>query len=187
MTCIAGIKHQGKVYIGCDSAGVGGWEITSRKDPKIFISGKFAFGCTTSFRMIQLLRYRLKIPSLPVSDGQIHRYLSTDFVDAVRQCLKDGGMAEKEKDVEKGGTFMIGVHGRLFVIHDDYQVSESLDSYASIGSGAAYALGSLATSIGNPIKRIKKALEVAAYFNMGVRGPFDIIKAPDAQKTLQVT
>ena len=61
MTCIVGMLNKGKVIIGADSAGVSGLDVQIRKDPKVFITGEFVIGCTTSFRMIELLQFSLKI------------------------------------------------------------------------------------------------------------------------------
>ena len=78
-------------------------------------------------------------------------------------------------NVDDGGTFMVAVHGHIFVIQDDFQVSESRDNYNAVGSGVYCALGSLATSIGNPKKRLVKALDVASKFSTGVEKPFTIL------------
>jgi hypothetical protein len=59
VTCIVGFTDGNEVSIGGDSAGVGGWDLTVRADEKVFVLGEFVFGCTTSFRMGQLLRYKL--------------------------------------------------------------------------------------------------------------------------------
>lgn len=61
MTCIIGLIKNKKVYIGGDSAGVDGLNITIRKDSKVFKINKFIIGYTSSFRMGQLLRFKLKI------------------------------------------------------------------------------------------------------------------------------
>ena len=44
MTCIVGLRHEGKAWIGGDSAGVGGLELTVRRDPKVFKNGPMLFG-----------------------------------------------------------------------------------------------------------------------------------------------
>ena len=41
MTCIVGLVHGGKVYMGGDSAGVGGYCLTVRADEKVFRNGEF--------------------------------------------------------------------------------------------------------------------------------------------------
>ena len=66
MTCIVGYldKKTKKVTIGGDSAGVAGLDITIRKDEKVFKVDNFIIGCTSSFRMIQLLRFSFKPPEI---------------------------------------------------------------------------------------------------------------------------
>lgn len=176
MTCIAGVAHQGKVYVGGDSAGLAGWDLVSRADEKVFAIGEFVFGFTDSFRMGQLLRYSLAPPSIN-QDACLERYMATDFVDAVRECLRKGGYARKTNEAEAGGQFLVGVRGRLFAVHEDYQVAESRDGYDAIGCGHAYAKGALAvTEDQPPEKRLRAALSVAERHSGGVRGPFVLVK-----------
>ena len=173
MTCIAGLVHDGAVYLAGDSAGCSGWDLTVRADPKVFVSGSYVMGFTTSFRMGQLLRYAFTPPEPETAD--LHRFMCTSFADALRQCLKDGGWAKKDKDQEEGGTFVVGTHGRLFFFASDYQVGEPADSYAAVGCGAGYALGALHATEGRgaaPRKRLDAALAAAERFSNGVRGPF---------------
>ncbi|HYG87982.1 MAG TPA: hypothetical protein VD978_17135 [Azospirillum sp.] len=174
MTCIVGLVDGDRVWMGGDSAGVSGLDITVRADTKVFRNGEFLIGFTNSFRMGQLLAYRLAPPTR--QDGaDLFRYMVTDFVDAVRACLKDGGWAQRSNDVETGGTFLVAHEGRLFSVQSDYQVGEAVRGYHAIGCGADYALGSLAsTEHLPPEERVRKALECAELFNGGVRAPFTI-------------
>ena len=101
MTCIVGIEDGGRVIIGGDSAGVGGYSLTTRADEKVWVSGEFAFGFTTSFRMGQLLRYKFTPPAFP--EGiDLDAYMATVFVDSVRQTMKDGGYAATNNGRERG-------------------------------------------------------------------------------------
>lgn len=171
MTCIVGIAHKGRVWVGGDSAGTGGWDQTIRADEKVFENGPMVFGFTTSFRMGQLLRYGLTVPRHH-PDVDVMKYMCTSFIDAVRDTLKSGGWAANKDGAEKGGEFLVGYRGRLFHIGSDYQVGESVDGYAACGCGESYALGSLYCTTGTPDARITSALEAAAYFSAGVAGPF---------------
>ncbi|WP_434614550.1 hypothetical protein [Azospirillum sp. B2RO_4] len=174
MTCIVGLVDGDRVWMGGDSAGVNGLDITVRADTKVFRNGDSLIGFTSSFRMGQLLHYRLDVPPRE-HDIDLFRYMVVDFVDAVRNCLKDGGYAHRSNDVETGGTFMVGLEGRLFTVQSDYQVGEAVRGYHAIGCGSDYALGSLASTIGQPPEeRVLKALECAELFNGGVRAPFTI-------------
>jgi ATP-dependent protease HslVU (ClpYQ) peptidase subunit len=178
MTCIAGLVEGDKVWIGGDSAGVGGWDLTVRADRKVFRNGDMLFGFTSSFRMGQLLRYALTVP-LRDPKVDVDRYMATSFIDAVRDCLKSHGWAEKVSDQEKGGTFLVGYAGRLFTIGSDYQVGESVDGYAACGCGESYAIGALfATPHLKGRKRVEMALAAAERNSAGVRGPFHIEAIP---------
>lgn len=171
MTCIIGLVAGGRVWMGADSAGVSGWDLTVRADSKVFRNGPYVMGFTTSFRMGQLLRHSLKPPELP--DKGLERFMVTTFVDAVRDCLKAGGWASKTNEREDAGDFLVGVRGRLYAVCNDYQVAESVDGYMALGCGADFAMGALAATEGqSPRRRVTAALGIAQRFSAGVRGPF---------------
>ena len=176
MTCIVGFldPKTKKVTMGADSAGVAGYSITIRKDPKIFRNGNFIIGCTSSFRMIQLLRFSFKPPEIEIWD--VYEYMCTSFVNAVRECFKNGGFLQKYKDGdEQGGTFLVAYKDRLFEIQDDFQVAENMNGLSSVGCGSEFALGSLYSNINTdltPNEKVLNALEAAAFFSAGVSGPF---------------
>jgi ATP-dependent protease HslVU (ClpYQ) peptidase subunit len=184
MTCIVGLIDGNRVWMGGDSAGVSGLDITVRADTKVFRNGEYLIGFTSSFRMGQLLAFRLKPPPRP-EGMDIFRFMVTDFVDAVRSCLKDGGFAQRSNDAEQGGSFLVAYQGRLFSIQSDYQVCETVRGFHAIGCGADYALGSLASTAGQPAEsRVRRALECAELLNAGVRAPFRIEYVEDAAAPL---
>lgn len=173
MTCIVGLVEDGKVYLGGDSAGVAGWQLTVRADSKVFQTGPYIMGFTSSFRMGDLLRYAFDAPTPDPDD--LDRFMRTTFIDSVRKCLQMGGYATKDKEQEEGGTFLVGVAGRLYRIGCDYQVGEAVDGFFAVGCGEQLALGSLhATSYAGmaPHARVNLALQAAERFSAGVRGPF---------------
>lgn len=179
MTCIVGIIEKGKrTVIGGDSAGVAGLDITIRKDVKVFKVQEFVIGCTSSFRMIQLIRFSFNPPK-KYDDEDIYKYMCTSFIDALRDCLKKGGYARRENEEEKGGCFLVAWKDRLFQINSDYQVGESIDNHDSVGCGESFALGALdAMDEGITMtteEKVKKALEVATYRSAGVRPPYTIL------------
>ena len=103
-------------------------------------------------------------------------YLCTDFVEAVRTCLKTGGYSKVENNTEEGGFFLIGYRKKLYQVESDFQVGIPEERWDAIGCGKYYALGSMNTGryITDPENRIKEALKVAAHYSAGVRGPFKI-------------
>ena len=179
MTCIVGLIEKEKVYIGADSASVAGLHTILTKNPKVFKKEDFVIGCTSSFRMIQLLKYSFYPPEMDDRDD-LHRYMCIDFIEAVKQCFREGGYMMKTTEGEdKGGVFLVGFQGRLFTIYDDFQVHESIEPYAAIGCGTEYAMGSLNTTLDMRMKsekRLLKALEAAERHSGGVLSPFIIEK-----------
>jgi hypothetical protein len=122
--------------------------------------------------MGQLIRYSMKLPK---PRGDLDAFMATTFIDALRACLKDGGWALKENDREEGGTFLVGVRGRLYAVYDDYQVAKAADGFAAVGCGDQIALGALFATAGtglSPRRRVISALAAAERFSAGVRGPF---------------
>lgn len=177
MTCIVGLVDGGDVWIGGDSAASReSGELTLRRDPKVFRRGEYLIGFTDSWRMGQLLRYRLAVPERPGS-VELFEWMATEFVDAVRRCLSEGGFAHIDNNVEEGGGFLVAVGGRLFGVDSDYQVGEDLSGYSAVGCGAEVALGALAATrdLGGRI-RVKRALEAAELHMNGVRRPFKVVR-----------
>jgi ATP-dependent protease HslVU (ClpYQ) peptidase subunit len=180
MTCVAGLVKGSRVYIAGDSAGSNdSHQLTLRRDKKVFRRDDLGmiFGCCGSFRMFQLLHHAFA-PPLPASEEEdLEHYMATDFIDAVRSCFAEGGFAKKKQEREKGGFFLVGLRGRLFQVEGDYQVGESLDGYAAIGSGGNIALGALFVTRHldlSPEQRLRDALEAAQHHITSVRAPFVI-------------
>lgn len=180
MTCVVALIDGERVFMGADSAGVGGYSLQVRRDRKIYRVGAMIIGFTTSFRMGQLLGYSLSLP-LHHSDVTVERYMATAFIDAVRSCLKTGGFAKSENGVESGGDFIVAYQRRLFIVHSDYQIAETTNDYAAVGCGFDLALGSLHTSgsakarsLFTAEERVRLALEAADTFSAGVCAPYYI-------------
>ncbi len=177
MTCIAGVEHGGKVYIGGDSAGVGGLSLSVRADEKVFVKDAYVMGFTSSFRMGNLLRYKLSVGE-QASTQTDHEFMCTTFVDAVRKCFKDGGYATINNGEESGGSFLVGYRGRLYGVHSDFQVGMAAKPYDATGCGEDLALGALAASaLKEPKARIEQALAIAEQHSAGVRGPFVVVSS----------
>lgn len=191
MTCIVGAidKINNNVILGGDAAAVSGLDVFSVKQPKVFKKGDFVFGCTTSFRMMQLIQYQMatfenieesksSILKYPVAQFDLYAFMCTTFVDELRKCFKNGGFSKNINGEEEGGQFLVGYRNRLFEIHNDFQVSEPIDGFSSVGCGEKYALGALKTLYSEDVlvrDVLQKALEVSVHFSGGVRGPFSFV------------
>lgn len=179
MTCIVGIVHEDGVSMGADS--LASEPNSMDKFPlkgtvKVFHSGPFLMGVCGSARMCQILRHSFKPPKRSKSMDDME-FMTTKFVDEVRDCFKKKGFGKiPEREDNEGGHFLVGYNGRLYDVHADFQVNEWEWGYATAGSGSSFALGSLfMTEANEPEERITFALEAAAHFNAGVAPPFHIL------------
>ena len=185
MTCIVGLVNDWNVYIWWDSAWVAWKHVIIRKDPKVFNVWRFIFGCTSSFRMIQLLRFKFKTPSFDGLDT--YEYMCTKFIDEIKRCFKEWWCLEEKDKIDIWWTFLVWYEWRLFAVYDDFQVWEAVSWYASVWCWDVYALGSLYTTYSHYINAatawsdykcrwiLTTALECAEHFSWGVKWPFTII------------
>lgn len=185
MTCIVGFRHAQGIIVGGDSAGSDGYVIQRNVRPKVFKNGEFLIGYTTSFRMGQVLEFDLHPPVVPPGEDPLTSMVAR-FIPEVRKALKESGFAEVENNQETGGVFLVAFRGRLFAVQRDFSVLEAMDGYDACGSGEEYALGALhsvmppgyfpgTASSQTARAAVVRALEAAAHFNPGVRGPFTIL------------
>lgn len=174
MTCIVGLIDDGDVYMGGDSAWVGGYSLNLLREKKVFVNSGYIFGWAGSVRMAQVVHYAFEPPRFV--NGDLHRFMVVDFADAMRECLTDKGVMEKKDNVEShDGWFLVGHRGQLFHVEPNMQVTTLSDPYDAEGCGRDIAYGSLFSTQGDPPRdRIKKALVAAERYSAGVRGPFHI-------------
>lgn len=185
MTCIVGVvdREQRKMWIGGDSAGVdGGFGLNRVAQPKVFRKGPMLMGYTSSFRMGQLLQYKLELPKWDVTvdhePNDAYEWMVTKFIEAARRCLKNGGYANVKENVDRGGTFICLLDCKVFVVHSDFQAMQVVEDYAAVGSGEDLALGSLHTTDAlnmGSVPRIHRALEAATAFSAGVHPPYTVL------------
>ncbi|WP_213161407.1 hypothetical protein [Kaustia mangrovi] len=124
--------------------------------------------------MGQILAHHLEVPDYRIG-SDVEHFMATEFVDAVRSCLSSGGFATSKDGREAGGDFLVGFVGRLFMVQEDFAVTEPANSFAAVGSGWQLALGAMAVSTRRaPAKRIAAALGAAAQMHSYVREPFCI-------------
>ncbi|HUV74811.1 MAG TPA: hypothetical protein VMW79_10915 [Anaerolineae bacterium] len=186
MTCIVGLAENNTVYMGADSGSgsSGDWDMRISAVPKLFRSGPFLIGYTSSWRMGQILQHHLHMEELvlPVSGSDVQEFMVCTFIEKVREALKTFAYATKEHNEETGGQFLVGCFGHLFHIESDYQVNEAADGMDACGCAEKFALGALWSSRAEkPRERIAKALDAAAYFSGGVRPPM-IIESVDDER-----
>ncbi len=183
MTCIVGLKHKGRVYLGGDSRATRGWdEVHSLALPKVIRWGDFLIGSCGDYRKLQLVQYSLQPSNQRIEQSDLH-YIVTGFAEEARKVFKEQGLSEIENNKESAsGAFLVGYRGELYFVGADFAVGVERDSFDAIGSGASYALGALSVLEDvdlSPKKKIKLALQAATRFSNGVDGNYTII----AEKT----
>ena len=187
MTCIIGMIHENKIYMGCDSAGVNEYGNASLTAiPKVFKrwNDSFIFGYSGSFRLGQILQYSFPFGDEVVPIKTPDEYMIGTFVGRLRDALNKEGFMKKENNLETmDANFLVGVKllednkPHLYCVQSDLQCTRFTPPVLSIGSGYQYALGAM-TAYGridlNPMQRIEKSLEIAALHCSTVRGPFHV-------------
>jgi hypothetical protein len=165
MTCIVGLVDEARncVNVGGDAAATSLNSISIERQPKVYRVNDFIIGCTTSFRMMQLIRFAFNprfshnvgfgAANNPSQSADLFEYMCTSFVDELITTLKSGGFASKNNEVEHGGKFIVA-------------------------SGSDFAMGSLCTSgdIGDYTteERVELAIKAAATHSPSVSSPFTL-------------
>ena len=157
MTCVIGLKRNGHVWIGADTAGISddGWGgITSIKTAKVWRCDPFIFGGSGSYRAIQLVHRTLEIEKILTThqdDGPItERFMVCDLVPAIKKIFDKEGFTHKENEMSlQGGDFLIGVRDKLFYLQGDFAVTEIGGPFATTGSGEYVARGAMEVLIQN--------------------------------------
>lgn len=184
MSCVVGIKHKGRVYIGGDSRANGDYTYTLTKaSAKVFRCGQLLIGHCGSPRTAQIIRHVFQPEEW---DGKLEplEYLVTKFVLPLRSLLKEHGAVvdrtgENDYGDETEAWMLIGFAGRLFNCAGNFTVIEFADEFAAQGSGMPIAFGVLYATrqISDPKGRITLALEAACHFDAGNVGPPFIIES----------
>lgn len=178
MTVIVGVKTDGGVLLGADSAS-GVYDTMMRSDPKLVqVDGSFAFGFTTSYRFGQIVRFHVERPLAKSKD--LFDLLVSDWVPRLRRALREHGYTEAKDGRETAGELVVAWRDRLFKVHSDFSVAESPDRFLAAGCGEDFALGALevllahgcAACLRTPRELLNAALAVAESRSGPVRGPF---------------
>lgn len=185
MTCIVGFCKDGEMYMGSDSLGSnanGGCNIYD--NPKIFYKPSgFLYGCTTSYRMIQLLEHCFKEPEN--NNSSDFNYMSTNYSFSILDLFEKSRFAKNESNVLIGGNYLLAYKGNLYEIQCDFSIMKCSDNYAAVGSGEQLAQASIYAQLEaykdmkmdyDPFEVIHVALQAAERYNTYVRKPFHIIR-----------
>lgn len=147
---------------------------------KIAQNGRWLMGVAGDVRAINILTHSLNPPVPPPSlkGRKLDHFITTKFIPAMKACFDSEGYSSPINDnsehrAEHGSVVMAAINGTIYLIDGDYSwLSDSFGVYA-IGSGAQFALGSLATTIPTGGKIGRRTARQSALKAMGVAGRYD--------------
>ncbi len=178
MTCIIGYQEENSCYMGVDSCSSDEDAEWISKISKIFVKDGLLFSFAGSFRMGQILRYRLKVPHT-YNYSSKEEYMNTVFIDAVRICFEEGGFAHLVDGEETIGSFLVALGGEIFHVQEDLHVAQFVDGIYADGVGVDIARGFLMAEQQagrSGLESMKSALETVGKTTSGVCGPYIVYK-----------
>ena len=192
MTCCIAYKIKEGIILVADSAGTDEDDNqVLRQDPKIMKSKNFMFAISGSFRLRDILMYDFIVPNKS-EDETIDKYMRTKFINKFREtCIKKGATKKVDENEELLGNVIVAYKDKIYQIESDFQVGESIDDFAAIGSGSQLALGALSTLSKLAPKYFKKdvikktlfdILENVSVYKASVRGPYISIDSFEDKK-----
>jgi ATP-dependent protease HslVU (ClpYQ) peptidase subunit len=180
MTVIASIVENGNIWMASDQQSSGFVKFI-QESHKVFRNGDFLIGVSGTVRITNLLRHSFEPPKRH-PDVDIDKFMATEFVNAMRLCLQNGGQLENSKGVESAWhSIVVGHHGKIFIVDCDFAVVKSNAPWMATGSGGTVALGSLwATSTldWTPEQRLENAVQAAIAMDVYCGGRPEIIWLP---------
>lgn len=192
MTTIIAVQGDGWCVVGWDSRisntddeGRSETHVLSDSQKKVVQNGPWLLGAAGDLRAINVLSHNFNppIPRPTLANSALDKFISTDFVPALRETLEKSGYAPTHREYPGKAEFeselIVAVNGRVYAVDGDYSwINEASNLYA-IGSGSAYAMGALmATGWGRSVltarNAVLKALSVASRFDPGTGAPFHV-------------
>jgi hypothetical protein len=144
---------------------------------KVFTRNGMLFGCSGEMRVGQLIQHAYELPT-PGAEHDPEQYVIRDLGLGLRAFLHEHAeeLLPGPEDDEMW-SLLVGLRGRVFRLCSHLTASESATGYEAIGSGAPYAVGSLATTedMTDPHRRVEMALRAAERHDGGTAPPFTII------------
>ena len=161
---------------------------------KIAQNGRYLMGVAGDVRAINILTHSFNPPTPPITlkGRKLDHFVTTKFIPTMRQCFDAEGYSSPltENSVhltEHSSIVMVAINGTIYVVDGDYSwLSDSFGVYA-IGSGAQFALGSLATAIPTGGKVGLRTAKQAALKAIAVAGRYDPATAAPYQAITQET
>jgi ATP-dependent protease HslVU (ClpYQ) peptidase subunit len=163
MTVVAALEEGRTVHLAGDSFAGSDVERDVVDRPKWFFTHGMTVAYAGSYAVAQMVEHSVAWRALRRGEKELS-YLVEMAGLCRRACEKVG--------LKEGPSLLVALRGRVYVVQEDWSVIRSAHGYAAIGSGAPYALGSLASTEGDPSNRLTSALEAAERHCTLVGRPF---------------
>lgn len=175
MTTIAALIDGDTIYMASDSRTTRGWSQYMDANQKIIRRGEMLIGHSGAVRGAQIVEHTFQIPE-HLEGVPTERYMVASFIPALREAFKDQAYSQVDDNREsQDSQFLIAYRGALYTIESDFTALKERRNFYAIGSGSAYALGALQTTIGEPARaRIERAVQTAISFDSGTGGAVQV-------------
>lgn len=169
MTTVIAVKHAKGITFAADTQATGETGDIYRV-VKFQEVGPFVIGGAGDCAPLDIAQYLWKPPTPTVAEMKnLLRFMIVRVVPSLKKVFKDNDY-EYNSDPsarQDGFTLIIAIHGEIFVIEKEFDVSVPQFNVAGIGSGAAYAIGAIRTGAS-----VDNAMEVAAENDVNTSAPF---------------
>jgi len=173
MTCIVGLKNNGKVYLAGERGASNEENILHISKPKIYRIGPYVVGFAGTMEGQRVL-YSFDPPK-PHDDEDLDFFMHTKFLRYLKEFYEDWWV-DTSKDGEL--SMLIAIKDKLYEHHaSDMSLNEYSNGYVSIGSGSQFAMGYLygVPSFSEPDRVVEGAVKAAIKFSPTCSGTVDIL------------
>jgi ATP-dependent protease HslVU (ClpYQ) peptidase subunit len=189
MTTLVAVQGERWVVIGADSRVTEEYGRTYRlakAGSKVSRNRKYLLGAAGDVRAINLLAYAFTPPDAQsFVDSKLDRFITRDFVPALRACFEKNGYGEKKSEetgsAETGTEVLVAINGAVYVVGSDYSWARDAAGLYGLGSGGPFAVGALHALVPDGTSDIdlardvvKRALRVGARLDSNTGDPFSL-------------
>jgi ATP-dependent protease HslVU (ClpYQ) peptidase subunit len=173
MTCIVGLKANGRVYMAGERGASTDDTILHISKPKVKAVGPYLIGFAGGMDGQRIL-YSFDPPK-PHPDEDLDVFMNTKFLRYLKDFY-DEWWVDTAKDAEL--SLLIAIRDKLYEHNaSDMSLNEFSSPFVSIGSGSSFAMGHLAATAmakGSPENRVEAAVKTAIKFSPTCSGMVDV-------------
>jgi ATP-dependent protease HslVU (ClpYQ) peptidase subunit len=173
MTCIVVLNQDGYMYMAGERAVSNEDVVNLLSTPKIFKQGEYLIGFAGHMSGMRLMNSFNPPQPKGLKDKALDLFMNTTFLDYATTFYTEHNIRTDNLDL------LIAVGNRIYEHStDNMSLYTYAEPYASIGSGSAYAMGSLFSSTAELSggDRVRLALKAAIKYSPGCAGKIDLIK-----------